>query len=119
MVHFDGHCVYDHRKGMGGLCFENPWSIAKLGILYGESLGRTEEAVAFLKQAANKYVEIRDGAGEGRARNNLAIRLRKLGRLDEARQEILRTLECHAQRVPCPVRQRSQAVEGLGHPCRY
>jgi len=36
-------------------------------------------------------------AGEGRQRNNLASRLRKLGRLDQARHEIQRAIECKAQ----------------------
>jgi tetratricopeptide (TPR) repeat protein len=57
-------------------------------------LGRTEEAVAFLRQSAEKSIEIGDQAGEGRRRSNLAIRLRKLHRLDEARQEIRRAIRC-------------------------
>ncbi len=72
-------------------------TLGQLGILYDDALGRTEEAVAFLRQAVDKYVEIGDVAGEGRNRSNLTIRLRKLHRLDEARQEILRTIECDAQ----------------------
>jgi tetratricopeptide (TPR) repeat protein len=62
--------------------------------LYDDDLGRTEEAVAFLRQALGKFVEASDVASEGRTRNNLAIRLRKLGHLDEARQEIQRAIEC-------------------------
>ncbi len=72
-------------------------TLAQLGMLYDNSLGRTEEAVAFLQQSVDKYVEIRDVAGEGRNRGNLAIRLCKLRRLDEARQEIRRAIECAAQ----------------------
>jgi tetratricopeptide (TPR) repeat protein len=72
-------------------------TLGQLGSLYGDQLGRTEEAVAFYRQAVDKYVEIRDVAGEGRQRNNLAIELRKLRRLDEARQEIRRAIECDAQ----------------------
>jgi hypothetical protein len=53
--------------------------------------------VAFFRQAADKSVEIGDVAEEGRNRNNLAIRLRQLRRLDEARQEIRRAIECRAQ----------------------
>jgi hypothetical protein len=53
--------------------------------------------VAFLRQAVVKYGEINDVAGEGRNRNNLAIFLRKLRRLDEARQECLRAIECKSQ----------------------
>ena len=43
------------------------------------------------------HVEIGDAAKEGLARNNLAGTLRKLRRLDEARQEIRRAIECKAQ----------------------
>ena len=68
-------------------------TLNQLGNLYDEHLGRTEEAAAFLRQAADKHVEICDAAGEGRARNNLAICLRKLRRLDQARQEIRRAIE--------------------------
>jgi len=52
--------------------------------------------VAFLRQAADKYSEVGDAAGEGRARSNIAEALRKLRRLDEARQEIRRAIECKA-----------------------
>ena len=45
---------------------------SNLGTLYDDVLGRTEEAAAFFRQAADKYVEIGDVANEGRARNNLA-----------------------------------------------
>jgi tetratricopeptide (TPR) repeat protein len=72
-------------------------TLNQLGNLYDTHLGRTEEAVAFLRQAADKYVEIRDLAHEGTARSNLAIRLRKLRRVDEARQEIRRAIECKQQ----------------------
>ena len=41
--------------------------------------------------------KIGDVAKEGRVRNNLADTLRKLRRLDEARQEIRRAIECDAQ----------------------
>lgn len=72
-------------------------TLGQLGNLYGSALNRGEEAAAFYRQAADKYVEMRDAAGEGRARNNLADTLRKLGRLAEARQEILRAVECNKQ----------------------
>ncbi len=72
-------------------------TLNQLGNLYDEVLNRPEEAVAFYRQAADKDVEGRDAANEGRARNNLAMTLRKLGRLDEARQEIHRAIECKAQ----------------------
>ena len=72
-------------------------TLSQLGILYDDVLDRPEEAAAFYRQAADKYVEIRDVAKEGRARSNLGVTLRKLRRLDEARQEIRRAIECKAQ----------------------
>jgi tetratricopeptide (TPR) repeat protein len=71
-------------------------TLAQLGMLYDHALGRMEESVTFLQQAVDKYVEIGDVAGEGRNRNNLAIRLGKLHRLDEARREIGRAIACIA-----------------------
>jgi tetratricopeptide (TPR) repeat protein len=72
-------------------------TLVQLGNLYDDVLNRPEEAVGFLRQAADKYVEIRDAANEGRARNNLADTLRKLRRLDEARLEIRQAIEGKAQ----------------------
>jgi tetratricopeptide (TPR) repeat protein len=72
-------------------------TLVQLGNLYDNALGRIEESAAFSRQAADKSVEIGDIANEGRARGNLADALRKLGRSDEARQEILRAIECKAQ----------------------
>jgi tetratricopeptide (TPR) repeat protein len=72
-------------------------TLLQLGILYDEALGRTEDAVAFIRQAVDKCVEIRDLAGEGGFRSHLATCLHKLRRFDEARQEILRAMECKAQ----------------------
>ena len=72
-------------------------TLGQLGILYDAVLGRSEEAAAFDRQAADKYSEINDTAKEGIARSNLAIRLHKLRRLDEARQELHRAIECKAQ----------------------
>ncbi len=72
-------------------------TLAELGNLYGNVLDRPEEAVAFYRQTADKRVELGDAAGEGRARNNLGGTFRKLRRLDEARQEIRRAVECDAQ----------------------
>jgi len=51
----------------------------------------------FYRQAADKYVEIGNAASEGRSRGNLGDTLRKLRRLDEARREIRRAIECGAQ----------------------
>jgi tetratricopeptide (TPR) repeat protein len=61
-----------------------------------DHLGRTEEAVAFLRQAADKCVE-NDAANEGRLRNNLGATLYKLRRVNEARQELYRAIECKEQ----------------------
>jgi tetratricopeptide (TPR) repeat protein len=69
-------------------------SLTQLGNLY-DKMGRIEESAIFIRQAADKYVEIKDMAKEGVARNNLAIRLIKLKRYDDARQEILRAIECY------------------------
>jgi tetratricopeptide (TPR) repeat protein len=72
-------------------------TLVQLGILYDAVLDRSEEAAAFDRQAADKYAEIKDFTKEGFARSNLAILLRKLRRLDEARQEIRRAIECKSQ----------------------
>ena len=72
-------------------------TLIQLGNLYDDVLDRPEEAAAFYRQAADKYAEIRDAASEGVARSNLAETLRKLRRLDKARQEIRRAIECKAQ----------------------
>ncbi len=72
-------------------------TLVQLGNLYDDVLGRPEEAVDFYHQAADMFVEIKDAAKEGRARNNLGNTLRKLRRLDEARQEIRRAIKCKTQ----------------------
>lgn len=72
-------------------------TLSQLGYLYFSVLDRPEEAAAFFKQAADKYTEGRDLAKEGKSRNNLAITLYKLRRLDEARWEIRRAIECKSQ----------------------
>jgi tetratricopeptide (TPR) repeat protein len=72
-------------------------TLVQLGNLYDDLLGRAEEAAAFYRQAADKYVEMGDVANEGVTRSNLGDTLRKLRRLDEARQEIRRAIECKAQ----------------------
>ena len=69
-------------------------TLNQLSNLYDTQLGRTEEAVAFTRQAADKYIEIGDIANEGRSQYNLATCLRKLNRLDEARQAIRRAIDC-------------------------
>ncbi len=72
-------------------------TLNQLAILYDNHLGRPEEAVDLLRQAADKFVESNDVASEGKVRGNLAIRLRKLGRVEEARHEIRRKIESAAQ----------------------
>jgi tetratricopeptide (TPR) repeat protein len=72
-------------------------TLLQLGNLYKDVLDRLEEAAAFHRQAADKYVEIHDVAHEGLARSNLGDTLRRLRRLDEARQEIRRAIECKMQ----------------------
>jgi tetratricopeptide (TPR) repeat protein len=69
-------------------------TLGQLGTLYDDVLDRPEEAAAFYRQAADKYVAIGDVANEGRTRSNLGATLHKLHRLDEARQEIRRAIEC-------------------------
>lgn len=69
-------------------------TLNQLGSLYGDILDRQDDAAAFYRQAADKYVDNGDTANEGRVRNNLGNTLRKLHRHDEARQEIRRAIEC-------------------------
>jgi len=72
-------------------------TLGQLGNLYNGVLDRPEEAVAFHRQAAERYQEIGDLAGEGRVRNNLAGTLRRLDRLDEDRREVRRAIDCDAR----------------------
>ena len=72
-------------------------TLGQLGNLYDDLLNRPEEAAAFYRQAADKYVGVGDAAKEGVTRNNLANTLRKIRRLDEAREEIRRAIECKVQ----------------------
>jgi len=69
-------------------------TLLQLGNLYRAIITHQEEAAALYRQAADKYVEIRNQMNEGKARANLASVLMGLGRLDEARKEIQRTIEC-------------------------
>jgi tetratricopeptide (TPR) repeat protein len=66
-------------------------TLNQLGNLY-DQLGRLEEAATFYRQAADRFKD--DRANEGFTRNNLANTLRKLRRLDDARQEIERAIVC-------------------------
>ncbi|WP_300327673.1 tetratricopeptide repeat protein, partial [Accumulibacter sp.] len=69
-------------------------TLLQLGNLYDDVLGRPEDAVTHTRQAAERYLALRDAAGEGRSRGNLAETLRRLGRRSEARHEIERALAC-------------------------
>jgi tetratricopeptide (TPR) repeat protein len=72
-------------------------TLGQLGTFYLNVLGRVEEAASFFRQAADKHIEIHDVANEGRDRYNLTMCLRTLHRLDEAREEVCRAIECDAQ----------------------
>jgi tetratricopeptide (TPR) repeat protein len=72
-------------------------TLNQLGNLYDDCLNRPEEAVIFCRQAADIFVELKDMLKEGAARNNIAKTLYKLKRYDEARQEIMRAVECDSQ----------------------
>lgn len=72
-------------------------TLNQLGNLYADVLDRLEDAAGFFRKAAKMFVEGCDAASEGSARGNLAKTLRKLRRLDEARQEILQAIDCKAQ----------------------
>ena len=72
-------------------------TLGQLRNLYKNDLDRLEDAAGFYRQAAEKFVEGRDVASEGSAVNNLADTLRRLRRLDEARQEVRRAIECKTQ----------------------
>jgi tetratricopeptide (TPR) repeat protein len=69
-------------------------TLNQMGNLYDDILGRTEEAISFYRLAADKHAENNDVAHEGSTRNNLAISLKKLYRLPQARQEIHKAIEC-------------------------
>jgi tetratricopeptide (TPR) repeat protein len=68
-------------------------SLGQLGILF-DKMGQLEDAITFYRQAADIHVELGDLAKEGFDRNNLAGTFIKLKRYDDARQEIVRAIEC-------------------------
>ncbi len=68
-------------------------TLTQLGNLF-QAQGRWEAAVAHYRKAAELHVRLKDQANEGKDRNNLADTLVELGRLGEAREEILRAIEC-------------------------
>lgn len=72
-------------------------TLTELGNLYADVLGRLEEAVAFVRQATDKYVEVRDASKEAVTRSNLALFLTKLRRFEEARQEVRRAITLKEQ----------------------
>jgi tetratricopeptide (TPR) repeat protein len=72
-------------------------TLGELGNLYDDVLDRPEQALVFYRQATDRSVESRDVAAEGSRRSNLAATLHKLHRLDEARYEIRRAIECKVQ----------------------
>ena len=78
------------RNDLGGQAA----TLVQLGNFYANILGRPEDAVAHFSQAADRFVALRDAAGEGRARSNLGEILRRLDHLSEARREIKRAIEC-------------------------
>lgn len=71
-------------------------SLTQLGNLYDQN-GFCEEAIVFYRQACDIYVVLEDQQNEGRTRNNIAISLIELKRYDEARGEIIRTIECDSR----------------------
>lgn len=71
-------------------------TLVQLANLYDDLLKRPEEAVAFYRQAIEKYVEVRDVRSESLTRSNLGMTLLKLGRIEEARLEVQRAIECKA-----------------------
>ena len=72
-------------------------SLNQLGQLYFYELKRLEEAVVFYRQAADIAAKIGDLRWEGVYRNNIAKALTPLKYYTEAREEILRAIECKSQ----------------------
>jgi len=68
-------------------------TLGELGSLYA-AVGRLEQAVNFYRQAADIYIRLKDQRYEGVSHSNLGIALFQLQRYDEARQELLRAIEC-------------------------
>jgi tetratricopeptide (TPR) repeat protein len=72
-------------------------TLNQLGTLYHVTLKRFEQAAAIYGQSADLFSACDNGLEEGLVRNNLAICLRKLDRLEDARREALRSIQCKAQ----------------------
>ena len=69
-------------------------TLMEFGRLYENALDRPEYALTMYRQVADRCVDHNDKAAEGNSRIGLANTLRKLGRLDEAREEIGRAIDC-------------------------
>lgn len=68
-------------------------SLGELGSLYS-ALGRLDEAISFLTQAADIYMNLGDIRFEGIVHHNIANIFIKLKRYGEARTELLLAIEC-------------------------
>jgi tetratricopeptide (TPR) repeat protein len=68
-------------------------TLSSLGRLYSE-MERPEEAALFFRQAVDLSVTLGDSRKEGLRRSNLADQLLRLKRYPEARNELLRAIEC-------------------------
>jgi len=66
---------------------------AELGALY-DTMDRSESSVEAYRRAAELFSEVEDLGREGIARSQMADKLMRLGRYDEARRELERTVEC-------------------------
>jgi tetratricopeptide (TPR) repeat protein len=64
-----------------------------IGLLY-EKTGQLEEAIRFLRQAISIDIKMHNLTREGQRRNNIADCLFRLRCFHEARQEVLRAIEC-------------------------
>jgi tetratricopeptide (TPR) repeat protein len=102
MVHEDSNnypaAETAYRKSLGIWVQQNikdheASSLLQLGNLF-DKMGQLEDAVTFYRQAADIHVELGDLAKEGIDRSNQADTFIKLKRYDDARQEILRAIEC-------------------------
>jgi tetratricopeptide (TPR) repeat protein len=102
MVHEEG-CQYDAAEKayqeslqlevqMGNRSGEAT-TLTQLGNLYSR-MGHLEEAVRFYRQAVAVAQVLNDLNAEGLRRSNIAVQLMQLKRYDEARQELLRAIEC-------------------------
>lgn len=71
-------------------------TLVQLGTLYNKVWQRPEEAVAYYQRAAEIFAAIGHDAKEGTSRSNQALTLRRLHRLDEAREAISRAITYNA-----------------------